>query len=181
MCTRWTVLELGHWTGKSMNEGRSKARVGIDFGGVIVKNRKLVRGEDTGLPGFHAPEAAQPGVFDVIREVLSICNGNVWIVSKAGSRMQESTRAWLDTVDFYSRTGLDAEHLRFCQQREEKDRICRELGISHFVDDHVHVMQILRHTVPHLYFFRERGAERFCPPWATLVSNWKEVVDLLKM
>jgi hypothetical protein len=164
-----------------IREKQAMPRVGIDFGGVIVRNRKLVRGEDTGLADFHTPEAAEFGVFDAIREVVSICDGHVWIVSKAGSRMQERTRAWLCTVDFYSRTGLDVEHLRFCQEREEKGTICRELGISHFVDDHVHVMQILRHTVPHLYFFREHGGERFCPSWATLVSNWTEVVNLLKM
>ena len=87
------------------------AAVGIDFCGVIVRNRRLVRGEDTGLAGFRTPEATQPGVFDAIREIVSICDGHVWIVSKAGSRMQERTRAWLDTVDFFSRSGLDVEHL----------------------------------------------------------------------
>ena len=164
-----------------MDDEKAMVRVGIDFGGVVVRNQKLVRGEDTGLADFHTPKVAQPGVFDAIREVVSICDGQVWIVSKAGSRMQERTRAWLRTVDFYSRTGLDIEHLRFCQEREEKGTICLELGVSHFVDDHVHVMQILRHTVPHLYFFREQGGEKFCPPWATLVSNWNEVVNLLRM
>ena len=156
-------------------------RVGIDFGGVIVRNRKLVRGEDTGLAGFHTPEAAQPSVFDAMRGTISICDGHVWIVFKAGSRMQERTRAWLGAVDCFSRAGLDVEHLRFCQQREEKGAICRELGISHFVDGHVHVMQIFRYTVPHAYFFREQGGERFCPPWATSVSNWTEMVLWLRM
>jgi hypothetical protein len=118
-------------------------------------------------------------VFDAIHKIISICEGRVWIISKAGPRMQARTRAWLDTVDFFSRTGLDVEHVRFCLERQEKEAICRELGISHFVDDHVHVMQILRHTVPHLYFFGEQGRKRFCPPWATFVSNWAEVVELL--
>jgi hypothetical protein len=124
------------------------ARVGIDFGGVIVRNRKLTRGEDTGLAGSDKVAIAQDGVFDAIREIISICEGRVWIVSKAGPRMQARTRAWLDTVDFFSRTGLDVEHVRFCLERQEKGTICRELGVTHFVDDHVHVMQILRHTVP---------------------------------
>jgi hypothetical protein len=135
-------------------------RVGIDYGGVIVISRKLVRGEDTGLAGFYTPEAAQTGVFDAMREIISICDSDVWIVYKAGSRMQERTRAWLDTVDCFSRSGLDVEHLRFCQQWEEKGAICQELGIYHFVDGYVHVIQILRCTVPHVYFFREQGGER---------------------
>ena len=154
-------------------------RIGIDFSGVIVRNRKLVRDEDTGLAGSDKAAVAQDGVFDAIHEIISICDGGVWIISKAGPRMQARTRAWLDTVDFFSHTGLDADHVRFCLKRQEKEVICRELEISHFVDDHVHVMQILRHTVPHLYFFAAQGRERFCPPWATSVSNWAEVMELL--
>ena len=79
-------------------------RIGIDFGGVIVRNRKLVRDEDTGLAGSDKAAVAQDGVFDAIHE----------IISKAGPRMQARTRAWLDTVDFFSRTGLEADHVRFC-------------------------------------------------------------------
>lgn len=156
---------------KQKKEEEMTARVGIDFGGVVVRNRKLVRGEDTGLAGFHKAEAAQAGVFEAFREIISICGGRVWIISKARPRMQARTQAWLDTVDFFSRTGLEADHVRFCLERQEKEAICRELEISHFIDDHVHVMQILRHTVPHLYFFREKDGERYCPPWATLVPN----------
>jgi hypothetical protein len=163
-----------------MNEEQaSTPRVGIDFGGVIVRNQKRVRSVDTRLGGSEKGEIAQHGVFDAIREIISICDGHVWIVSKAGPRMQARTLAWLHALDFFSRTGLDPDHARFCTVREEKETICRELGLNHFVDDHVHVMQILRHAVPHLYFFRERGGERFCPPWATLVSNWSEVIELL--
>ena len=152
-----------------MKEQQAMTRIGIDFGGVIVRNRKLVRDEDTGLAGSDKAAVAQDGVFDAIHD----------IISKAGPRMQARTRAWLDTVDFFSHTGLDADHVRFCLKRQEKEAICRELEISHFVDDHVHVMQILRHTVPHLYFYGAQGRERFCPPWATSVSNWAEVMELL--
>lgn len=157
-----------------------KACVGIDFGGVIVKNRKLSPNEDTGLVGTDKAEVAQDGVFEAIREIVLICDGLVWIVSKAGPRMQSRTREWLNAVDFFSRTGLDPYNIRFCLERQEKERICHELRIGHFIDDRIHVMQILRHTVPHLYLFGERGDERLCPPWATFVSDWAEIVSLLK-
>ena len=79
-----------------MKEQQAMTRIGIDFGGVIVRNRKLVRDEDTGLAGSDKAAVAQDGVFDAIHE----------IISKAGPRMQARTRAWLDTVDFFSRTGF---------------------------------------------------------------------------
>ena len=89
-----------------MKEQQAMTRIGIDFGGVIVRNRKLVRDEDTGLAGSDKAAVAQDGVFDAIHDIISICDGGVWIISKAGPRMQARTRAWLDTVDFFSRTGF---------------------------------------------------------------------------
>jgi hypothetical protein len=64
--------------------------------------------------------------------------------------MQERTLTWLQSVDFCSRTGLQPDHECFCLQREGNASICRELEITHFIDDRVHVMQILRGVVPHL-------------------------------
>ena len=55
---------------------------------------------------------------------------------------------WLQSVDFFSRTGLHKDPLRFCLQREDKASICRELEITHFIDDRVHLMQILRGVFP---------------------------------
>ncbi len=155
------------------------ARVGIDFGGVIVRSRKELRGEDTSLEDSAGSEVAHDGAYDAIRKIVSACDGLVWIVSKAGPRVQARTLAWLDAVGFYSRTGLAPDHVRFCLQREEKEGICRDLGITHFIDDRVHVMQILRGAVPHLYLFGEPGGEKFCPPWATFASAWAEVADLV--
>ena len=152
------------------------ARIGIDFGGVIVRNLHEDTGEDTSLNNFSGAEAARDGAFDAIRPLCSACDGRVWIVSKAVPRMQERTMFWLQCVDFFSRTGLLPDHVRFCLQRENKASICRNLEISHFIDDRVHVMQILRGVVPHLCLFGERGAERFCPPWATFATNWAEVL-----
>lgn len=152
---------------------------GIDFGGVIVKTRKQILGEDTSLEDLDNAEIARAGVFEAIREIVSFFDGRVWIVYKAGSRMQERTRLWLDRERFFSRTALDPAHIRFCRERQEKEKICQELGITHFVDDRVHLMQILRSTVPNLYLFGEPGDERFCPPWAIFVSTWSDLLSLV--
>jgi len=160
-------------------DSQVSARVGIDFGGVIVRNLKEVPGEDTGLAFSAGLHVARDGAYDAIRRIVAACDGRVWIVSKAGPRMQARTLAWLDAVEFFSRTDLEPDNVRFCLQREDKERICRDLGITHFIDDRVHVMQILRGTVQHLYLLGEPGGEKFCPPWATFASSWPEVVDLV--
>jgi hypothetical protein len=84
---------------------------------------------------FSGAEADRDGALDAIRQLCSACDGRVWIISKAGPRMQERTLAWLQSVDFFSRTGLQPVHVRFCLQRQDKENICRELGISHFIVD----------------------------------------------
>ncbi len=152
------------------------ARIGIDFGGVIVRNLHEDTGEDTSLQNSSGEQAARDGALDAIRQLCSACDGRVWIVSKAGPRMQERTLTWLQSVDFCSYTGLLPDHARFCLQREDKEKICRDLEVTHFIDDRVHIMQILRGFVPRLCLFGEPGGERFCPPWASFASSWAEVV-----
>lgn len=152
--------------------------IGIDFGGVIVKPRALVRGEDTSLsdqsPGA---QEAQPGAFESVKRLVEVVNGNVWIVSKAGPRMQELTLQWLEENQFYSTTGFPQDHVRFCLERADKKPICEELGITHFVDDRIHLMQILQHTVSHLYLFTPAEEHRHAPKYVTPVSTWAETLE----
>jgi hypothetical protein len=65
------------------------ARIGIDFGGVIVRNHHEDSGEDTSLNNSSGAEAARDDAVDAIRQLCFACDGRVWIDSKAGQRMQE--------------------------------------------------------------------------------------------
>jgi hypothetical protein len=162
-----------------VRDPNASLRIGIDFGGVVVQGRLSHRDAETRLLQIGGVERARDGMFESVRAIASACAGRLWIVSKAGPRVQAGTLAWLHAVDFFARTGVKHDHVRFCLSRHEKAAICRELEISHFVDDRVHVMQILRKTVRHLYLFGERGDERYCPPWATFVSTWADVSALV--
>lgn len=151
-------------------------RIGLDFGGVVVVSKPRIPGEDTKLLATDGDEAAQPGMFDAVRTLVATAHGAVWIVSKAGPGMQERTLGWMDAVDFHTRTGLARDHVHFCRERSEKKPICSELGITHFVDDRIHIMQILRGSVPNLYLFGRLGEGHACPPWATPVVDWEQVI-----
>lgn len=157
-----------------------KAHIGIDFAGVIIQHRKLLRVEGGHVPDPNEPTIAYEGVFEAVRELISFCNGRVWIVSKAGPAMQANTIDWLHSVDFFARTGMKADHVRFCLERPDKEPICREVGITHFIDDRIHIMQVLRHTVPNLYLFGEPERKQFCPPWSTYVTSWADAVETIK-
>jgi hypothetical protein len=156
------------------------ARIGIDFGGVVVTAGGAGTRGDTSLAGAELEEVVQPGVFEAVRELVERCAGRVWIVSKARPHMQARSRGWLEAVDFHGRTGLPREHVRFCLEREDKAALCRELAVTHFVDDRVALMQILRGVVPHLYLFGDPRDARGCPPWATFVTAWAELMRALE-
>ena len=148
-----------------------------DFGGVVVQKGWTAAGEDT------AADAArwefQPGTEDVVAQLVTRCRGHVWIVSKAYPKMQLRTLGFLDQVGFYERTGMRRENVRFCLERVEKKIHCEELGITHFVDDKIPVLQALQHTVPNLYRFEESAEAPYTPGFASHVTSWQELLAIL--
>lgn len=154
--------------------------IGIDFGGVIVRQARSHRG-DTQVELNDGVEIAHEGVFQAVHECVVASGGAVWIVSKAGSRTEARTREWLRKVEFYERTGMSPANLRFCRSRPDKAPICRDLGITHFIDDKIHVMQILRGIVPHLFLFGAECRRGECPPWATPVPRWCDLPRLARL
>ncbi|MBK6734115.1 MAG: hypothetical protein IPG61_08495 [bacterium] len=153
--------------------------MGIDFGGVIATSCVDSSHARTGVAHSSRPLIARDGVYEALHDVVAAYAGNVWIVSKAGPGMQAKTLSWLEAEAFFARTRMSANQVRFCPRREDKAQICRDLGITHFVDDRIHIMQILRDVVPHLYLFGDPGGAKQCPPWATFVQNWQQVAELL--
>ncbi len=158
---------------------KQQPHLGIDFGGVIIPMIDRRRSEDTQFSDRFLATPPQLHAVEKIRALVDAFEGRVWIVSKAGPRTEALTRQWLHAQDFFAGTGLEEDQLRFCRERTEKQPICSELGITHFVDDRIHIMQILRETVNHLYLFGDHPGN--CGPrrWATLVGDWTEAHDAI--
>ena len=146
-------------------------RIGVDFGGVIV--RSLTEGAVL-EPGLGL-QLEQPDALDCLRRLVKITAGQCWIISKASRSTQAATREWLGAIDFYKRTTFLSSNLVFCAKRSEKRGLCRELGISHFVDDSREVIESLVGIVPNLALFAStevvHGAENI-PNWKALMALW---------
>lgn len=110
---------------------------------------------------------------------MGVFGGHVWIVSKTGERTETLTRQWLHGKDFFRLTGLEESHLRFCRERLQKKPICKELGITHFVDDKILIMQVLRETVSNLYLFGPKSRDYGARCWTTLVEDWTETYEAI--
>ncbi len=161
-------------------------RIGLDIGRVIVDpasphgreqgraapaGRSLLTGSDQ--QALRSP--ASPAALEVIRRLVEHYDGNVWLVSKCGPRIESRTRRWLEFQGFYNATGVSRDHLRFCRKRRHKRGHCAELGITHFVDDRVDVLRHLRGLVPNLYLFGHQRRLRRVPGWLRPVLDWRRV------
>ena len=154
----------------------SEPRLGIDIGRVIIDGPADSRA-DTGF--FHGDEETMlstpemAGSFDAIRRLVARFDGRVWLVSKCGARVQARTERWLAAHDFFHRTGLPHDHVRFCRHRAEKRGHCEELGLTHFVDDQPEVHKAIRGVVRYQYFF---GPQREAvPDYGIAAPTWTDV------
>ena len=153
--------------------------LGIDFGGVIVPMLDTTRRGERPFSDRFLARSPHEGAFQKIRSLGNAFGGKVWIVSKADEQTESLTRQWLHNKGFWDLTGLEENHLRFCRERVQKEPICVELGITHFIDDRVHVMQILRDTVHNLYLFGDKSRHYAARRWTTLVQNWAEAHEAI--
>lgn len=130
--------------------------LGIDIGRVLISPDSAGGGDTSFIGGTLETALSTPpydGMFEALPSLVQHFEGRVWLVSKARSRMEHKTRCWLAHHRFFERTGIQADHLRFCVERHQKADHCRELGITHFIDDRLDVLGHLDGVVRHRFLF----------------------------
>ncbi|MFK3979638.1 hypothetical protein ACI2K4_04580 [Micromonospora sp. NPDC050397] len=156
-------------------------RLGIDIGRVIIDGSAHPGGGDTAF--FSGDEATMlatpetPDAVDVIARLVIRFDGQAWLVSKCGPRIQARTLRWLDAHDFYRRTGMTPDQVRFCRSRPDKRDHCLQLALTHFVDDHPEVHTAIRGAVVHQYFFGPQ--RRPVPGYGQHTPTWVDVERLV--
>lgn len=155
-------------------------RLGLDFGKVIVGGEGVPGNEDTPFLATTVEGCLacppMPGAFAAIRTLAHRFDGRVWIVSKAGPKMQRKTLSWLEHHDFWATTGITRYSIAFTLSREDKRPVACRLKLTAFVDDHADVLEALAGAVPKRYQF---GG--FEPPSddadVTQVADWAAVLE----
>ncbi len=162
------------------NQRPREPRLGIDIGRVIINGPAHPGGDTAFFQGDEATMLAtpeMPGAVESIARLVRLLNGRVWLVSKCGPRVESRTRQWLAGHDFYRRTALPPEHVRFCRARADKRVHCEELALTHFVDDHPEVHAALRGAVDYQYFFGPQTAP--VPGYGIHVRTWADAERLI--
>lgn len=109
----------------------------------------------------------------------------VWIVSKCGENIEKRTREWLEHNSFHDMTGIPKERLRFCRERSAKAPIAKELGLTHFVDDKLEVLNYMKEAVAHRILFRPAGSEiernkGYASNGVTIWTDWMALANALE-
>jgi hypothetical protein len=113
-----------------------------------------------------------PDAVECIAALVDRFGGRVWLVSKCGPKTRARTLRWLDQHEFYVRTAVAREYVRFCRERADKALHCAELELTHFVDDRPDVHTAIHGLVEHQYLFGPRRSA--APPYVTAVLEWPE-------
>ncbi len=142
-------------------------KIGLDFGGVIVK----IAEENLSKGDF----IEEVNAISSISKLINDYENEVWIISKASKSTQAATRVWLNKVKFYKNTGFISSNLFFCSKRHEKRELCKPLGITHFIDDNIEVLQALKGLIPNLFLFGTSNA----PEGFIAVNDWDELLKKL--
>lgn len=149
--------------------------LGIDIGRVIISagpgraDTSFLDGDLAAALRTPPSDAALPSIARLVIDF----GGRVWLVSKAGPRVQDRTLRWLEHHGFWKATGVQRSHLRFCRQRAEKADIARSIGLTHFVDDRPDVLAPMAGLVQFRFLF---GPQRHPSTGPILVPDWRAVV-----
>jgi len=126
---------------------KNKSEVlGLDFADTIWREANSFAGGvyDPFAVGFFDKDAL-PAVLQLSRERF---NTNIWVVSKVRESDEEFVRDELERVHFWQQLGIAVPQIRFCREHADKAIICRELGVTHFVDDRPAVLVAMEGVVP---------------------------------
>jgi len=143
-------------------------RIGIDFGGVIVRASE---GQD--FNSSDGLDIENPNAIESISRLSEL--HQLWIISKASKRVENFTREWLSEVKFYSQTSFLPQNILFCEKRSNKKGICENLKLDYFIDDNSEVISSLRGVVPNLLHFNS-GIEM---QGVKNVKSWKEILTII--
>lgn len=177
--------------------------LGLDVGGVLVD--RVAEASNTSFFGTQPLQTpAVPGSRDAVPQLVELFEDRVHIVSKTGPQVAGLTTAWLTHhgyihAEFVSHVNavaapspgnsatansnlINRSHLHYVRSRHEKHPVSRDLGITHFVDDRIEVLQHLV-TVSNRYLFTGGlGNHRIpteIPEGITVIANWATLVEVL--
>ncbi|QQS22818.1 hypothetical protein IPM19_04305 [bacterium] len=157
-------------------------RLGLDVGNVLVMATQQEALQDDFLlrkPTDNAFETIASLVQEKIFEPE-----NIFIISACGPDTEQKTKQWFRHHRIFHRVGIRSKNWYFVRHRSDKAPVCRALGITHFVDDRLDVLDNIHRESPRtkLFAFNPRSMMMSLAQWQyiTVVNNFVELEAKLK-
>jgi hypothetical protein len=159
--------------------------LGVDIGNVIINHRLTDPNDKTLHEDRYSSIPSSDGVFEALKILNDRFCGKVYLISKCTEWAQDKILGWLKDNDFYAKTGIKPGNVYFVRERQEKDGICKKLGITHFIDDKLEVLSYMVDSTPNLFLFQpdQKEVDEFKSflPEVTVINNWKEALEKIKI
>jgi hypothetical protein len=159
-----------------------KDALGVDIGNVIIDHRLMDKGKSDEWQEKYLASPPVDGVFESLKTLnKQKFKGNIFLVSKCRGEAESLIKTWFTKYDFFNRTGIKPENVFFCRERADKEKICQENNIAHFIDDRLEVLSHMVGVIPNLYLFqpdeKEVAVFKQFLPQVLRVENWSQVMN----
>ncbi len=157
--------------------------LGVDIGNVIINNR-IANWQNGFREGGYSAIPSVEHAFESLRRLSNERFGDrIVVISKCSLESQPKVLTWLIDNDFYNKTGISPDRIFFCLERFEKEKLCKDHSVTHFIDDRLEVLGYLINTVPHLYALNPDKEEletfkEFLPK-VTVMGDWDKILEEL--
>ncbi len=149
-------------------------------------DKKDILGIDCGDVIFHSLSGIPlPGAFENLKKIVDASRfEHIYIVSKINPLLRFTFTGRLWYLNFWKYTGIPRSNIYFCRHHEDKAAICEQLGVTHFVDDRLRVLDNLK-TVENRYALNPDMSDRQLEKYpevlkeVTVVESWQELSPLL--
>lgn len=155
-------------------------KIGIDIGRVIIAG-DTDQAKEFFSKNYLTTLAVEDAFTSIQKLAAAYGNENIYLVSKCGSSTAQKTLHWLEHHNFFETTGVDKNHIFFCEERWQKSLICEEQAINIFIDDRYSVLEHLT-NLHQLYLFNPapNELEKFKKikdaKYIKLVMTWQEIL-----
>lgn len=160
---------------------RMKTKIGIDIVGVLADDKK---------PFIRAGEYV---IFSLMKDAIEVVGRivnkfgaeNVFIVSRVTSHQTAlATGIWMETHQFLQKTKLPLENVHLCTRHGEKTEVAKKLGITHFIDNKLNVLDYFDDNVELLAFRVEKSEAEEYPGLLQriiFIDSWQEIADYFEV
>ncbi len=150
----------------------------IDFGGPVID----APGGST--PAQYAAAPPTTGGFSALRQLRERRFGSrMRIISQCNEEIQAVKLYWMGRRGFLEATGMSLDRIHFVRKPEEKAEVCRQYGVTHFVEDRPLIMSFVLDYVENVFLFRPNPAEVAKFPEvrkrARIASSWDDLLPFL--